>query len=81
MDSSFHHGTREPCPRHAHADLSGICPLAVLAAPSLVQAGVMKITAHLFILYFGMPSMITPPVALAAFAAANISKAGPMEIG
>jgi TRAP-type uncharacterized transport system fused permease subunit len=53
----------------------------VLAAPSLVQAGVMKITAHLFILYFGMPSMITPPVALAAFAAANISKAGPMEIG
>jgi TRAP transporter 4TM/12TM fusion protein len=55
--------------------------LAVLAAPSLVQAGVMKIAAHLFILYFGMLSMITPPVALAAFAAANISKAGPMETG
>jgi TRAP transporter 4TM/12TM fusion protein len=55
--------------------------LAVLAAPSLVQAGVVKIAAHLFILYFGMLSMITPPVALAAFAAANISKAGPMETG
>jgi TRAP transporter 4TM/12TM fusion protein len=55
--------------------------LAVLAAPSLVQAGVTKIAAHMFILYFGMLSMITPPVALAAFAAANISKAGPMETG
>jgi TRAP transporter 4TM/12TM fusion protein len=55
--------------------------LAVLAAPSLVEAGVMKLAAHMFILYFGMLSMITPPVALAAFAAANISKAGPMETG
>jgi TRAP-type uncharacterized transport system fused permease subunit len=35
----------------------------------------------MFILYFGMLSMITPPVALAAYAAANISKAGPMETG
>jgi TRAP transporter 4TM/12TM fusion protein len=55
--------------------------LAVLAGPSLVEAGVMKIAAHMFILYFGMLSMITPPVALAAYAAANISKAGPMETG
>ena len=55
--------------------------LAVLAGPALIQAGVMKIAAHMFILYFGMLSMITPPVALAAFAAANISKAGPMETG
>jgi len=55
--------------------------LAVLAGPSLVEAGVMKIAAHMFILYFGMLSMITPPVALAAFAAANISRAGPMETG
>ncbi len=53
--------------------------LAVLAGPALIQAGVGKIPAHMFILYFGMLSMITPPVALAAFAAANISKAGPME--
>ena len=55
--------------------------LAVLAAPALVQAGVMKLAAHMFILYFGMLSMITPPVALAAYAAATISKAGPMETG
>ena len=49
--------------------------LAALIAPSLVQAGIHPIAAHLFILYFGMMSMITPPVALAAFAAATISKA------
>jgi TRAP transporter 4TM/12TM fusion protein len=54
---------------------------ATLVAPSLIEAGVMKMAAHMFILYFGMLSMITPPVALAAFAAANISKAGPMETG
>ena len=53
--------------------------LAVLVGPALVQAGVMKIAAHMFILYFGMLSMLTPPVALAAYAAATISKAGPME--
>ncbi len=53
--------------------------LATLIAPSLIEAGVPKMAAHMFILYFGMLSMITPPVALAAFAAANISKAGVME--
>lgn len=55
--------------------------LAVLIGPALVEAGVMKIAAHMFILYFGMLSMITPPVALAAYAASTISKAGPMETG
>jgi TRAP transporter 4TM/12TM fusion protein len=55
--------------------------LASLVAPSLVEAGVTPIAAHLFILYFGMMSMITPPVALAAFAAAAISKAGPFATG
>ncbi len=55
--------------------------LASLVAPSLVEAGVTPIAAHLFILYFGMMSMITPPVALAAFAAAAISKASPMRTG
>ncbi|MDU8945419.1 TRAP transporter permease [Ovoidimarina sediminis] len=48
--------------------------LAALVAPSLVEAGITPIAAHLFILYFGMMSMITPPVALAAFAAATITK-------
>jgi TRAP transporter 4TM/12TM fusion protein len=55
--------------------------LATLVAPSLVEAGVMKLAAHMFMLYFGMLSVITPPVAVAAFAAANIAKAGPMEVG
>ena len=55
--------------------------LAVLAAPALVQAGVTELPAHMFVLYFGLLSMITPPVALAAYAAAAISKAGPMETG
>jgi TRAP-type uncharacterized transport system fused permease subunit len=55
--------------------------LAALVAPSIVQSGVSKLAAHMFILYFGMLSMITPPVALAAFAAANISGAGGMETG
>lgn len=55
--------------------------LAALVAPSLVEAGVEPIAAHLFILYFGMMSMITPPVALAAFAAAAISKADALATG
>jgi TRAP transporter 4TM/12TM fusion protein len=53
--------------------------LAALIAPSLIETGVPKLAAHMFIFYFGMLSMITPPVALAAFAAANIAKAGVME--
>lgn len=55
--------------------------LAALVAPALVEVGVEPMAAHLFILYFGMMSMITPPVALAAFAAAGIAKADPMATG
>jgi TRAP transporter 4TM/12TM fusion protein len=55
--------------------------LAALVAPSLVEAGIQPIAAHLFILYFGMMSMITPPVALAAFAAATITKENPLSTG
>ncbi|MBN9671517.1 TRAP transporter permease [Roseibium aggregatum] len=55
--------------------------LAALVAPSLVEAGIQPVAAHLFILYFGMMSMITPPVALAAFAAATITKADPLGTG
>ncbi len=47
--------------------------LATLAAPALVKAGITPLQAHMFVMYFGMLSMITPPVALAAFAAANIA--------
>ncbi|MEQ8708727.1 MAG: TRAP transporter fused permease subunit [Rhodospirillales bacterium] len=55
--------------------------LAVLIAPSLVQMGVHPMAAHLFIFYFGVISSITPPVCMAAFAAAAISGAGPMRTG
>jgi TRAP transporter 4TM/12TM fusion protein len=55
--------------------------LAALVAPALVQLGIEPIAAHLYVLYFGMMSMITPPIALAAFAAAAIAKANPMATG
>lgn len=55
--------------------------LAALVAPSLVEAGIHAMAAHLFILYFGMMSMITPPVALAAFAAATITGEDQMKTG
>jgi TRAP transporter 4TM/12TM fusion protein len=55
--------------------------LAALVAPALVQLGIEPIAAHLYVLYFGMMSMITPPIALAAFAAAAIAKADPMATG
>jgi len=55
--------------------------LSALVAPAIVEAGVAEIPAHMFILYFGMMSMITPPIALAAFAAATLTKADPMVTG
>ncbi|MFQ5971281.1 MAG: TRAP transporter permease [Alphaproteobacteria bacterium] len=55
--------------------------LATLVAPSLVQAGIPPIAAHLYVLYFGMMSMITPPIAIAAFAAASLAQAEPMRTG
>lgn len=47
--------------------------LAVLVAPALVKMGATLLSAHLFILYFGALSTITPPVALSVFAAAGIA--------
>jgi TRAP transporter 4TM/12TM fusion protein len=55
--------------------------LAALVAPAMVEAGVLPEAAHLFVLYFGMMSFITPPVAVAAFAAASIAKADPFRTG
>ncbi|MDO5633405.1 MAG: TRAP transporter permease [Micrococcus sp.] len=54
---------------------------ATMAAPALVQLGVEPIVAHLFVFYFGLFANITPPVALAAFAAAGISGGDPMRTG
>ena len=47
---------------------------ATLLAPSLVKLGVTPMAAHMYVMYFGMLSMITPPVAIAAYAAANIAQ-------
>jgi len=55
--------------------------LATLVAPALIEVGIDKMSAHLFILYFGMMSMITPPVAIAAFAAASLTGADAMKTG
>jgi len=54
---------------------SAVCYLlmATLIGPVLGQLGVVPLAAHLFIFYFGMMSMVTPPVALAAYAAASIA--------
>ncbi|WP_019159074.1 TRAP transporter permease [Brevibacterium senegalense] len=53
--------------------------LAIVMAPALVQLGINPIAAHLFVIYWATVSYITPPVALASFAAANIAKTPPMS--
>ena len=55
--------------------------LATLAAPALIKAGISPMQAHMFVMYFGMMSMVTPPVALAAFAAANIAQSDHWKTG
>ncbi|MEM6744895.1 MAG: TRAP transporter permease [Pseudomonadota bacterium] len=52
--------------------------VAALIVPAVISAGVEPIAAHMFAFYFGVVSSITPPVALAAFAAAAIAGTGPM---
>ena len=53
--------------------------LAVLATQPMIDLGVEPLAAHLFVLYFGLMSMITPPVALAAFTAAKLANTNPMS--
>ena len=48
--------------------------LAVLVGPALTQLGIVPLAAHLFIFYFGMMSMITPPVCMATYTAAAIAR-------
>ena len=55
--------------------------VALLLGPVLAGLGISLFTAHMFIFYFAVASAITPPVALAAFAAASITKAEPMATG
>ncbi|MDD5100096.1 MAG: TRAP transporter permease [Syntrophales bacterium] len=54
---------------------------ASVAAPALIALGVPVLTAHMFVFYFGVYADITPPVALAAYTAAGISKGDPMMTG
>ncbi len=54
---------------------------ASLLAPALVALGLEPLVAHLFIFYFAILSMVTPPVALAAYAAAGLTGAGMMATG
>ncbi len=55
--------------------------VAVTAAPALMDLGISAIAAHMFVFYFAVLSAITPPVALAAFAAGGIAGESPMKIG
>lgn len=54
--------------------------LAALVVPALIESGVPVLSAHMFVLYFGMMSMITPPIAIASFAAASIAKEKPLSV-
>ncbi|OGA56143.1 MAG: hypothetical protein A3G81_14930 [Betaproteobacteria bacterium RIFCSPLOWO2_12_FULL_65_14] len=53
--------------------------LSVLMAPSLVELGFTPLASHMFILYLGMMSMVTPPVAIGAYFAASLANAPPMR--
>lgn len=53
--------------------------LAALVAPAIVELGVEPIAAHLYVMYFGLLSFVTPPIAVAAFAAAAIAKSDPLS--
>ncbi len=55
--------------------------LAIVLAPPLIAAGFDRVSVHLFMMYWGMVSFITPPVALASFVAAGLAGAAPLKVG
>ncbi|HPT56781.1 MAG TPA: TRAP transporter permease, partial [Casimicrobium sp.] len=55
--------------------------MVTVAAPALVQMGVEPIVAHFFVFYYGVLADITPPVALAAYAAAGMANSDPFKTG
>ncbi|MBA7615256.1 hypothetical protein ES703_22534 [subsurface metagenome] len=55
--------------------------LAIILAPGLIGVGLNPLAVHLFIMYCGMISYITPPVAIGAFAAAGLAGSAPMKTG
>ncbi|MDX9707531.1 MAG: TRAP transporter permease [Azospira sp.] len=54
---------------------------SAIAAPALLKLGVPLIVSHMFVFYFGIMADLTPPVALAAFAASSVAKESAMKIG
>ncbi|UCG65601.1 MAG: TRAP transporter permease [Deltaproteobacteria bacterium] len=55
--------------------------LAILVAPALIELGVLPLAAHFFVLYWGLVSFITPPVAIAVFAASAIAGSDALRTG
>lgn len=55
--------------------------LAIVLVPALTNSGLNPLASHMFVMYWGMLSFITPPVALAAFAAASVAHVSPMRAG
>ncbi len=55
--------------------------VASLVAPALIKMGVNPLAAHMFVFYYALVSMITPPVALAAYAGAGIAQCSPDKVG
>jgi len=55
--------------------------LVILIAPALIKLGIEPLAAHLFIMYFGVMSFLTPPVAIAAYVAASIARSEPLQTG
>jgi TRAP-type uncharacterized transport system fused permease subunit len=55
--------------------------MVAVAAPTLIQLGVQPLAAHMFVFYFGILADLTPPVALAAYAAAGMAGSDPFQTG
>ena len=55
--------------------------MATLGAPALIKAGVPALASHMFVFYYAILSVITPPVCMAAFAGASIAEANAMRTG
>ncbi len=55
--------------------------IILILGPSLLKLGMPLLVAHMFVFYFGVASAITPPVCIAAYAAAAIAGAGPLHTG
>jgi TRAP transporter 4TM/12TM fusion protein len=55
--------------------------VSVPVAPAMIEVGVSPMAAHMYVLYFGMLSFITPPICIAAFAAAKLAGSDPMKTG